>query len=296
MPRPVVYSAVPTAFTPSGELDLASMARLFDHALAGGVDALFVNGTTGEFPALSREERAASLRAAVEHAGPDRVIAHVGAASPHQTAELAADALELGVMRMSIITPFYLPASPAGVRMQVEAAVAGAPGARIYLYVFPDRTGVVLAPSDATEIINDYNLAGIKISIPGTDYVRAMADQLATSREVLSGNDGLLPEVMGSGGTGIVSGVSSSVPAPFVELAEALDSHDTQRQAELQEMIGRIVPALGPSIAGLKLSLALQGVIASPRCRMAIDEPNDAVRKTIADVVGWASALGSPAE
>lgn len=295
MPRAVVYSAVPTAFTPSGELDLASMGRLFDHALAGGVDAVFVNGTTGEFPALGREERAASLRTAAEHASPDRVIAHVGAASPHQTAELAADALELGVTRMSIITPFYLPASPTGVRAQVEAAVAAAPGACLYLYVFPDRTGVVLSPDDAVEIINDYDLAGIKISIPGTDYVRAVADRLATSREILSGNDDLLPEVVGSGGAGIVSGVSSSVPTPFVELAKTLHIRDAQRQAELQAVIGRVVPALGPSIAGLKLSLALQGVIASPRCRMAIDAPNEADRKTIAEVVSWATALSTPA-
>ena len=76
---PVVFSAVPTLFGPGGELDLEANRALYGF-VAGLVDGLFVAGTTGEFPALDDEERLALFELALEQAGPDRVIVHIGAA------------------------------------------------------------------------------------------------------------------------------------------------------------------------------------------------------------------------
>lgn len=285
MERPLVYSAVPTAFAEDGAVDQSSTARIFEHALAGGVDAIFVNGTTGEFPALSIDERRALLRTAVAVAGADRVIAHVGTAAPFHTATLATDALDLGVTRLSVLTPFYLPASPEGVQRQLRAVTSLGRQAQVFLYVFPDRTGVQLQASDAAAILDDLDLAGIKISIAGIDYLREVAENLSGPRLVLSGNDGLLPEVLAAGGSGIVSGVSSSQPWPFVGLAAALAAGDLAAQELHRARIAAIVPVLGPSIADLKLSLYLQGLIATPLCRMAIDEPTADSREAVAAVV-----------
>lgn len=274
MARPLVYSAVPTAFAEDGAVDLASTARVFEHALDGGVDAIFVNGTTGEFPALSIDERRALLRTAIDVAGPERVVAHVGTAAPYHTGTLTADAIDLGISKLSVLTPFYLPAGPEGVRQQLRTVTTLAPGSEVFLYLFPDRTGVQLDAEEAARILDELNLAGIKISIPGTEYMQRVVESITGPRIVLSGNDGLLPEVVAAGGAGVVSGVSSSVPRPFVALANALHTSDTERAAELRRVVAEIVPVLGPSIAGLKLSLFLQGIIASPLCRMAIDQPD----------------------
>lgn len=290
MTRPTVYSAIPTAFTSSGEVDLDSTSRIFDHALAGGVDALFVNGTTAEFAALTADERRATLVAAVDVAGADRVIAHVGAASPYETGLLTADALALGVTRLSVLTPFYMPSTLEGVRGQVAAAVAEAPGCEIYLYLFPDRTGVQVTPGAAAEIIEEFDLAGAKISIAGTEYLRELVSCLSTPRSVLSGNDGLLREVVAAGGNGIVSGVSSSVPGPFVQLAAAIGSGDQPEIERLGQLVNGIVPLLGPSIAALKESLVAQGIIETAACRMAIDTPSAAVRAQISDAFASAPA------
>jgi 4-hydroxy-tetrahydrodipicolinate synthase len=294
MARPVVYSAVPTAFEPDGTLDVASTARIFEHALAGGVDALFVNGTTGEFPALSMDERRILLRTAVDVAGADRVIAHVGSAAPYHTGTLTTDAIDLGITRLSVLTPYYLPAGVEGVRRQLQAVTSRAPDAEVFLYVFPDRTGVQLDPEEAAGMLEDLDLLGIKVSIAGTDYVARVVAALARPRVVLSGNDGLLPAVIAAGGAGIVSGVSASLPRAFVAMADALHHADADRQALLQRAINDIVPVLGPSIAGLKFSLFLQGVISAPTCRMAIDEPDADRKARIADAVSRAGDLTAP--
>ena len=88
----VVLSAVPTPFATDGSLDLAGARRLFGFA-ADHVDGLFVAGTTGEFPALDDDERLSLVELALEVAGADRVIAHIGAPDSYRAARLARSAV-----------------------------------------------------------------------------------------------------------------------------------------------------------------------------------------------------------
>lgn len=283
---PALITAAPTAFFEDGALDIASTSRILEHALAGGVDGIFVNGTTGEFTALDREERSAVVRAAVQVAGPERVIAHVGAASPYEVQLLTEDAREAGVSRFSVLTPFYLPATRDGVARQVEA-VGKQPDDEVYLYLFPDRTGVHLSPAEAAALIDEFDLTGAKISIAGTGFIGDLARAASPQRRLFSGNDGLIREVAAVGGKGVVSGVSSAVPAPFVAQARAVGAGDADAADRLAPAIAELVGLLGPSIAALKLALLAQGVIATPRCRMAIDAPAAAtageIRRSVAD-------------
>ena len=286
MTDPVVITAVPTAFSADGSLDVAATTRIVEHALDGGVDGVFVNGTTGEFTALDRDERRAVVHAAVAAAGAERVVAHVGAASPYEVGLLARDARAAGVARFSVLTPFYLPATFVGVSQQITA-VDKQPGDEVYLYLFPDRTGIHLSPAQAARLIEEFDLTGAKVSIAGTDYVRELAGLVSGGRRILSGNDGLIREVARDGGHGVVSGVSSAVPRPFVAQAAALRRGDATEADRLAPVVETVVRLLGPSIAALKLALVEQGVIDSAACRMAIDAPDprtaDEIRRTLAE-------------
>ena len=94
-PAPVVFSAVPTLFGADGELDPDANRALYK-LVAGLVDGLFVAGTTGEFPALEDSERLSLFELALAEAGPDRVIAHVGAPDARHASRLAQAAAALG--------------------------------------------------------------------------------------------------------------------------------------------------------------------------------------------------------
>ena len=52
-------------FTPSGDLDLASVRRLTDFVIGTGVDGLTILGVMGEAPKLSDAERSAVIEATV---------------------------------------------------------------------------------------------------------------------------------------------------------------------------------------------------------------------------------------
>ena len=102
--------AVPVPFA-DGALDEKGLAPLYGF-LTMPVDGVFVSGTTGEFPALDDAERDVVLTEALAVFGPERVYAHVGAASARQAERLAARAVALGATTLAAITPYYLPAGP----------------------------------------------------------------------------------------------------------------------------------------------------------------------------------------
>ena len=84
----IILSAVPTLFAADGEVDREANRALYK-VVAGQLDGLFVAGTTGEFPALDDTERLTLFELALAEAGPDRVIAHIGAPDARHSARLA---------------------------------------------------------------------------------------------------------------------------------------------------------------------------------------------------------------
>lgn len=110
--RPTVVAALPTPFDDSENLDLVAMEALARRVIAAGCDAIFVSGTTGEYPALSTEERSSLIEVAVRAVGPERVMAHVGSACARDSERLASAAAAIGVRDIAAANPYFLPADP----------------------------------------------------------------------------------------------------------------------------------------------------------------------------------------
>jgi dihydrodipicolinate synthase/N-acetylneuraminate lyase len=289
-----VISAIPTAFLEWGGLDLPGTARIAEHALRGGVDALLVNGTTGEFPSLSRVERQSSLEAVLGVAGPQRVIAHVGASSAHEAEAMAREAWAAGATTLAAITPYFLPATEQGVHQYFAAVRRAAPNAKLFAYLFPERTNVAVSPSFLARLIRDLDLAGAKLSIPGVAFVTELVSLLPADRAVYSGNDGLILEVHAVGGAGVVSGVSSAVPETIVGLACDVQSASLRRD-EAKRRVDNAVSLLGPSIGRLKSALVMQGVISSAACRMSIDPTSAAIMAEISALLEEGASVSQSA-
>lgn len=284
--RPFVISATPTPFLADGALDLPSARRLFAALTESDIDAWFVAGSTGEFPALQDDERIALFRAAVEIGGPERVIAHVGAASAWQAARLVRSAVALGVRRFAAVTPFYLHATASEVEAALTTIVAAADGLPLFLYLIPHLTGTVLSPEEAAVLVRRFALAGLKLSIPGTAFLAAVRALVPSATELLSGEDGLLEEVVAAGGQGIVSGVSSACPDVFTEWAAALAADDGDGRAAARVRAERAIAAIAPRISHAKVALEARGIFTTATCRMAIAQPDATQRQEILGVIG----------
>ena len=169
-PAAVVFAAVPSLFGSDGELDLEANRALYKH-VNGLLDGLFVAGTTGEFPALDDAERLSLIELALAEAGPDRVIAHVGAPDARHCARLARAAAALGATRLAAITPYYLPARPDELTAHYSRIRDAAPGPELYAYIFPERTSVHVSAAMFSQLAATAGLAGVKLSGSAADDV-----------------------------------------------------------------------------------------------------------------------------
>ena len=287
-PRPVVFSAVPTLFGADGELDPGANRALYE-LVAGLVDGLFVAGTTGEFPALEDAERLSLFELALAGAGPDRVIAHIGAPDARHAARLARAAVALGATRIAAITPYYLPARPDELAGHYRRIRDAAPGPELYAYIFPERTGLHVPPPLFAQVADAAGLAGAKVSGSASadlaGYVAA-----APGLRIFSGNDARPWDSMRAGGAGVISGRSSAYPEVYAALCHATPQHE---EAE-QERLDRIV-ALGASIGRLKHALLVRGLASSPAARMTVDPPDPGVAAAIAAEAAGSTGLARPA-
>jgi 4-hydroxy-tetrahydrodipicolinate synthase len=218
----MIAAALTTPFGWDDEVELGGVRRLVEHVVEGGVPAVFVAGTNGEFPALDDGERLEVISTALEAAGPSKVIALVGAATTRQAARLTAEARRRGAERLAVITPYFVPAGPQRVVEHYERCAAAADGADVYVYVFTALAGTVVPPSLLGKLAEIDGIVGVKVSGAGTDVVRAYVEATPPGFEVWSGNDAELPDVLAAGGAGIVSGKRRCAAAPLLAAPDRL--------------------------------------------------------------------------
>ena len=276
-----VLSAVPTLFADDGAVDAGANRALYKF-LAGLLDGLFVAGSTGEFPALDDAERLSLIELALDEAGPDRVIAHIGAPSARHAARLARAAVALGATRIAAITPYYLPARPDELIAHYRRIRDAAPGPELYAYIFSERTGLPVSPPLFAEVASDAGLAGAKIS---GSSAASLADYIAAAPglRIYSGDDTNPAVTMRAGGAGVVSGRSGAYPEIYASLASALVRGDAEAASRQQRTLDRIV-ALGASIGRVKYAIALRG-LGGTTARMTVDPPSAETAAFIADLV-----------
>lgn len=131
-----------TPFDDEGRVDLDGAAELATHLVdQGGNDGLVVNGTTGEAPTLTDDEKMDVLRAVVDAVG-DRasVISGAGSYDTLHSVGLAKRAEAAGAHGLLVVTPYYNKPPQAGVAAHF-LAIADATGLPVMTYDIPGRTG-----------------------------------------------------------------------------------------------------------------------------------------------------------
>jgi len=277
-----VLAAVPTPFADDGRLDTAAARRLYEHLLApaggpgpdgAGLDGVLVAGTTGEFPALLDDERLTLARTALAVGGAARVVLHVGSASAHQAAALAAAAVAGGVTRLAAITPYYLLADPARLVDYYRAVTRAAPDAQVYAYLFPERTGYQLDAETFGAIAALPGVVGAKLSGSAADRV-AEYDAVAPDASLLVGLDAGVAGAVAAGAAGSITAVAASFPVTAGAVARHIDAETTATPAgkDAQADLDRVATAAG-GVGATKAVLAARGLI-GPGTRMPVPVPD----------------------
>jgi N-acetylneuraminate lyase len=215
MSRLEIWAATPTPFDSDGRLDLSVVPEQAEHLRANGVHGAFVTGTTGEFAALSTDERRQLVEAwATARPAGFGLAAHVGGTDLGQASELAAHAESHGLDFIASVAPYYGEAATIDLVVRHLRAVAdAAPGTPLCYYHIPSMTGSTHRPSEvvARAAAEIPTLNGVKFTdadLLEFDRTRAVKDGL----RVYFGRDELLP-------AGLSFGVEAVIGSLFNGLA-----------------------------------------------------------------------------
>lgn len=225
MPAPLqgILVALVTPFTEDGAIDAAALDAHINRLIDAGVHGLVPGGSTGEFTALSTEERKTLVELCVKSAaGRVPVIAGTGDTSTSKNVELAKHAAEAGAEALMVVPPFYDAVSLAQLR-ELLAEVHQASGLPIVYYNIPSASGLTLSPKDIAGLSD----VGVKYLKDTSGNAPALTELLFdtehTSRiTAFNGWDTLTFYGLAAGAKGSVWGATNIIPELSVELWDAV--------------------------------------------------------------------------
>ncbi len=235
--RKPVFTGVCTALiTPfrDGKIDFEALSGLIEFQIDGGVDALLINGTTGESATLTDAEKREIISFAVsEVGGRVPIIAGTGSNDTKKAVELSKFAYDVGADACLAVTPYYNKASEVGLIKHYEA-IADATEIPIILYNVPSRTGVNIPLSVYEKLSEHKNIVAVKEANPSVSDFARLSARCGKNLDLYSGNDDLILPCLSLGGNGIISVISNALPRQTGDICRLWFGGKIKEATELQ--------------------------------------------------------------
>lgn len=257
-----ILTALIAPFTSDGALYEDGLKNLVERSIAGGVNGLVTCGSTGEFSAMTHEERKRVVEIVVQAAaGRVPVVAQTGATTACEAIELTRHAEQVGADVVMIVTPYYEPIS---VEETVDylKTVAASVSIPVMLYNIPPATGINLDPALVERLADEIpNVRYIKDSSGNMEQALQLIHNLGDKIETYIGWDVLTLAGLLEGAAGIVAGAANVVPRELSEVYAAVQDADLVRARELWNKVYPVIDGLltEPFIPAIKAALKVQG-------------------------------------
>lgn len=236
---------IPPVVTPLvkiDQLDVEAVDRIVEHLIGGGVNGLFVLGTTGEGPSLTYQIRYEMVERACDAAA-KRIPVLVGVtdSSLVESIHLAEHASRSGAAAIVAAAPFYFPTNQAGLKNWFRQLADASP-LPLMLYNMPGCVGIHLDLETVAELSRHPNIVGVKDSSGDLAYFRTLCEQFAQNEDfsVFMGPEELIPEAVAAGADGGVCGGGNLLPHVYVELFEAAIRNDVTEISRLRNVVHEV--------------------------------------------------------
>ncbi len=210
--------ALVTPFNEQFEVDYEAYLRLLNFVSAGGVDYLVVQGTTGESPTVTTQEKQRLLALAIEN-NPRRlpIVFGIGGNYTQLVLETIAQTNFEGVDALLSVTPYYNKPSQAGIIAHFTA-IADASPVPVILYNVPGRTVVSMQLDTVLKLAGHPNIIGIKDATSSLEFAMELAWKAPEDFILLSGDDNLVTPMVSVGWHGVISVIANAFPKEFGEM------------------------------------------------------------------------------
>jgi 4-hydroxy-tetrahydrodipicolinate synthase len=242
----------------NGGVHYASLEKLIEWQLRGGVDGFVINGTTGESPTLTSEERKKIFHFVKERVPKEcPLIFGSGSNSTAKSIEDSREAEKMGADALLLVVPYYNKPPQRGLFEHFKA-VASSVEIPSLLYNVPGRTITALELETIKKLSEHPQIVGIKEASGNIEFARQIRQACGGEFVLLSGDDGTYDDFMKVGGDGVISVASHILPREM----------KAQKATENKELIDLLFCEANP--IPVKMALFLMKVISSPECRLPL--------------------------
>ena len=211
-------AATATPMRPDGSVDLKKYADHIDELIQKGIDAIIVNGTTGESATLSDEEQYNIICCAkdvINHRVP--LIAGAGSNNTHHAAKLALNARNAGADAVLSVTPYYNKANESGILEHYSFITKWCQLPTI-VYNVPSRAGLNIKPETYAKLAENPFVCAIKEASGNLAQAERTLSLCGDKIDIYSGSDELTVPFLSIGAKGVISVAANIVPKEMREL------------------------------------------------------------------------------
>ncbi|MFN5909880.1 MAG: 4-hydroxy-tetrahydrodipicolinate synthase [Bacteroidota bacterium] len=212
--------ALVTPFKSDLTIDHDALRKLVKLQIDGGTDFLVVQGTTGESPTLSQEEKASVLKTVIdENAGKLKIVYGVGGNNTIAVGETLKK-VPVGVDGILSVSPYYNKPIQKGIIAHYKY-LASCTDLPIILYNVPGRTGSNMTAETTLELANIDSIVAMKEASGNMEQIMEIIRLKPEGFGLLSGDDAITMPLSAAGADGVISGVANAFPEKFSRMVHA---------------------------------------------------------------------------
>ena len=273
--------ALVTPFHKDGSIDFDALKKLVQLQIDGGTDFLVVQGTTGESPTLSQDEKMQVLQTVMDvNQGKLKIVYGVGGNNTIAVGETLKK-VPTGVDGILSVSPYYNKPIQKGI-IEHYKYIASCTDLPIILYNVPGRTGSNVLPETTIALAEIPNIVAMKEASGSMEQIMEIIRLRKPDFGVLSGDDAITMPLIAAGADGVISVVANAFPEKFSKMVHASmeGDLDTARKEhyDLLPITKMFFEEGNPG--GVKVALAVRGIM-EENMRMPLYPVSDGLRDRI---------------
>ena len=254
--------ALVTPFKEDGSIDYDALRRLVRHQLNSEMDFLVVQGTTGESPVLSPEEKMLVLKTVQEeNRGVLKIVYGVGGNDTKAVGETLKN-LPDGIDGILSVSPYYNKPTQKGIYEHYKY-IASCTNLPIILYNVPGRTGSNVEAATTLELAKIDNIVAMKEASGNLVQIMDIVKNKPFGFSVLSGDDAIVVPLMSVGVEGVISVSANAFPQLFSTMVHEAANGNFLSAADAHYHLHNITQMLFEegNPGGVKVALAKLGIM-----------------------------------
>lgn len=281
-----IFSALVLPCAEDERINYSALRQLVERQLRDGVEGFYCCGSSGEGLLMSLDERKKFVACVTEQVnGRVPVIAHTGTIRTADVIDLAKHAKAAGCAAISMIPPYYYKFSQSEIAGYYEDVIAAVPDIPVILYNIPQFTGIEFSKSNASRLLDNPNIIGIKHTSNNLYSLERMGTAYP-EKLLINGFDEQFLGALAMGAVATVSTTANLFAPLFIAIRQAYREGNMERALVYQRALNQRVEVLCQAgiFPATKYGCTLRGIDCG-RCRRPFDslsgEGKEAVRRLL---------------